>query len=112
MRKVFQSYDGSIFEDEEECAEYERKHPAFIMYDSFGETHDPDRAFLVIIKDKSGAESFISMCNEYETLYPGIDGDSTGIFVWAHDQIYDVKHYVKISDSTLKALNRYFADIK
>ena len=112
MRKVFQSYDGLVFENEEECVEYEKKHPAFIMYDSFGETHDPDRAFLVIIKDKSGAESFISMCNEYETLYPGIDGDSTGIFVWAQDQIYDVKHYVKISDSTLKALNRYFADIK
>lgn len=111
MKKVFQSYNGLIFEDEEECVEYERTHPAFIMYDSFGETHDPNRAFIVIINDKSGAESFISMCNEYEILYPGIDRASTGIFVWAHDQIYDAKLYVKISDTILKALNRYFTDI-
>ena len=112
MRKVYQSYDGLIFENEDECAEHEKKHPAFIMYNSFGETHNPSRAFLVVIKDKSGAESFISLCNEYETLYPGIDRDSTGIFVWTHDQFYDAKHYVKIPDSILKALNHYFSDIK
>lgn len=27
MRKVFQSYDGLIFEDEDECVEYERDNP-------------------------------------------------------------------------------------
>ena len=26
MRKVYQSYDGLVFEDEEECAEHERMH--------------------------------------------------------------------------------------
>lgn len=112
MRKVFQSYDGLIFEDEEECAEYERKHPTLVMYGLCGRTNDPDEAFVVVINDESGAESFISMCNEYETLYSGIDGDSTGIFVGTYDQSYGVKHYAKISDSILKALNYYFADIK
>ena len=113
MRKVFQSYDGLIFEDEEKCAEYEREaSPGFIMYDSDGETHDPNKAFLVVITDKSGAKSFISMCNKDETPYQGIDENSTGIFVWARNQIYDVAHYVKIPDVTSRAFNRYFADIK
>lgn len=112
MRKVYQSYDGLIFENEEECAEYERKNSTLAMYGLNGRTNDPNEAFVVVIKDKSGAESFISMCNEYETLYPGIDRDSTGIFVWTHDQFYGDKHYVKIPDSILKALNHYFTDIK
>ena len=58
MRKVFQSYNGLIFEDEEECVEYERAHPAFTMYDSYGETNEPNVASLVVIKDESGAESW------------------------------------------------------
>lgn len=112
MRKVFQSYDGLIFEDEKECIAYERAHPAFIMYNLFGETQDPNIASLVVIKDESGAESFISMCNEDEIPYPGIGRDSTGVFAWIHDQFYNAGHYVKISDDVLKALNYYFTDIK
>ena len=112
MRKVFQSYDGLIFENEEECAEHERTHPALIMYNSFGETQDPSIASLVVIKDESGAESFISMCNEDETPYPGVDRDSTGVFAWIRNQFYNAGHYVKISDDVLEALNHYFSDIK
>ena len=112
MRKVFQSYNGLIFVAEEECAEYERAHPAFTMYDSYGETNEPNVASLVVIKDESGAESFISMCNEDEIPYPGIDRDSTGVFAWIHNQFYNAGHYIKISDDVLKALNHYFADIK
>lgn len=111
MKKVFQSYDGLIFESEKECIEYERKHPALEMYGSDGKTENPNEAFLVIINDESGAASFISMCDA-DSDYPGIDEDSIGIFVWVHDQIYDAKHYIKISDITLKALNHYFTDIK
>ena len=111
MRKVFQSYDGLIFENEEECAEHERKHTALAMYSLNGRTNSPDKAFVVVINDKSGAESFISMCDA-DGDYRGIDGDSTGIFVWIHNQFYYDGHYIKISDSTLKALNHYFADIK
>lgn len=111
MRKVFQSYDGLIFEDEEECAEYERKNSTLAMYGLNGRTNDPNEAFVVVINDDSGAASFISMCDA-DSDYPGIDEDSTGIFAWVHDQIYDAKHYIKISGSTLKALNHYFTDIK
>ena len=113
MRKVFQSYDGLIFENEEECVEYERgASPGFKMYNSNGETHDPNKAFLVIIEDESGAKSFISMCEKDDTPYKGINENSIGIFAWVCDPIYDTAHYVKISDSILKALNHYFADIK
>lgn len=41
MKKVFQSYGGLIFEDEEECVEYERAHPALIMYDLEGKNTRP-----------------------------------------------------------------------
>lgn len=112
MKKVFQSYDGLIFEDEDECVEYERDNPAFTMYGSYGKINDPNIASLVVIKDEPGAESFISMCNKDKIPYPGINRDSTGVFAWIHDQFYSDGHYIKISDDVFKALNHYLADIE
>ena len=107
MRKVFQSYDGLIFENEEECAEYERKNPVLAMYGLYGRTNNPNEAFVVVINDESGAASFISMCDA-DSDYRGIDGNSTGIFVWVHD----TKEYIKLPFDATKALSYYFADIK
>lgn len=109
MKKVFQSYNGLIFEDEEECAEYEIKHPALAMYGLCGRTNDPDAAFVVVINDESGAASFISMCNKYPNSCRGIDENSTGVFVWVHGIN---SGYVKLSFDAIDALNYYFADIK
>lgn len=107
MRKVYQSYDGLIFENKEECAEYERNHPALVMYGLCGRTNNPNEAFVIVINDESGATSFISMCDA-DRDYRGIDGNSTGTFVWVHD----AKEYIKLSFDAAEALSYYFADIK
>ena len=110
MKKVFQSYDGLIFESEEECIEYERKHPALEMYGSDGKTENLDEAFLVIINDESGAKSFVSMCEEEETPCYGIQEDSIGVFVWSYNYLNGTANYVRLDNKAVQAMKNYFAN--
>lgn len=111
MRKVFQSYNGLTFESEEECIEYERKHSALEMYALYGKTENPVEAYLVVINNKYGAESFISMCKEEENPYRGITKDSTGVFAWAWNPDSDSPCYVRLADGVILALNSYLTNI-
>ena len=110
MRKVYQSYDELIFESEEECIEYEKKHPILEMYGLNGKTENPDEAFLVIINDESGAESFISMCEEEVTPCYGITEDSTGVFIWAHSCLNATANYVRLDNKAVKTMENYLAN--
>lgn len=110
MRKVFQSYDGLIFEDEEERDEYEKKPPALEIYGLYGKTENINDVYLVVINNKSGAESFISMCEEEDNPYRGITKDSTGVFVWAWNPDSDSPCYIRLADEAILALNKYLTD--
>lgn len=109
MRNVFQSYDGLIFENEEECVEYERKHPPLEMYGLNGRTENPDEAFVVIINDKSGAESFISMCEEENSPCYGITEVLTGVFAWGYNHLNATSSYIRLDDKAVKAMENYLA---
>ena len=105
MRTVFQADDGTIFESAKECVEYEREHSALLMYGIDGKTTDPVKAYLVILSSKEGAKRFISLCNDRESYYNGIDEDSVGAFIWNYES-----RYVKIDGYAFDALGRYFSD--
>lgn len=111
MRKVSQSCDGIIFENEEEYVEYKKKRPALEMYSLYGKTENINDAYLVVINDKSGAESFISMCEEEDNPYRGITKDSTGVFAWAWNSDSDFPCYAKLADEVILALNNYLTNI-
>ena len=105
MRTVFLSDDGTIFESAIECVEYEREHPALLMYGIDGKTTDPDKAYLVILSSKEGAKSFISLCKDRESPYDGIDEDSVGFFIWNCEP-----RYVEIGRKAFDSLGHYFHD--
>ena len=105
MRTIFRADDGTIFESAKECVEYEKKHPAFLMYGADGKTTDPDGAHLVILSNKEGAKSFISLCKDRESPYNGIDEDSIGAFIWNYEA-----RYVEIEENAFDALGHYFSD--
>lgn len=111
METVYRANDELIFEGGDECDEYERKHPAFEMYSIHGKVENPLDAYLVVIKDKPGAESFISMCEEEDSQYNGITEDSTGVFAWAFNPDSDSPCYVRLADEVILALNKYLTDI-
>lgn len=111
MRKASQSYDGLIFENEEESVEYKRKCSALEMYALYGKTENINDVYLVVINDKSGAESFISMCEEEDNPYRGITKDSTGVFAWTWNPDSDFPCYAKLADEVILALNKYLTDI-
>lgn len=105
MRTIFRADDGTIFESAKECVEYEKKHPAFLMYGANGKTTDPDSAYLVILGSKEGAKSFISLCEDRESHYNGIDEDSIGAFIWNYES-----RYIEIEGEIFDALGHYFSD--
>ena len=105
MRTVFRADDGTIFESAKECVEYEREHPALLMYGIDGKTTDPDKAYLVILSSKEGAKSFISLSKDRECPYDGIDEDSIGAFIWNYEP-----RYVEIDGYAFDALGHYFSD--
>lgn len=110
METVYQADDGTIFEDEDERDEYERKHPALEIYGLYGKTENINDVYLVAINNKSGAESFISMCEEEGNSYKGITKDSTGVFVWAWNPDSDSPCYIRLADEAILALNKYLTD--
>lgn len=105
MRTVFRADDGTIFESAKECVEYEREHPALLMYGIDGKTTDPDKAYLVILSSKEVAKSFISLCKDRESHYNGIDEDSIGVFIWSCEL-----RYIEIDGEAFDSLGHYFSD--
>ena len=110
MKNVFQSYDEPIFEGGDERDEYERKHPALEIYGLYGKTENINDVYLVAINNKSGAESFISMCEEEDNPYRGITKDSTGVFVWAWNPDSDSPCYIRLTDEVILTLNKYLTN--
>lgn len=111
MKTVYRANDELIFEDGDECDEYERKRPALEIYGLYGKTENLNDAYLVAINNKSGAESFISMCEEESNPYKGITKDSTGVFVWTWNPDSDSPRYIRLADEVILALNKYLTDI-
>ena len=111
MRYTYWTSDGTIIESAKECVAYEKKRPPLEMYALYGKTENVNDVYLVVINDKSGAESFISMCEEEDNPYRGITKDSTGAFIWAWNPDSDSPCYVRVADEVILALNKYLADI-
>lgn len=111
METVYRANDELIFEGGDECDEYERKRPALEIYGLYGKTENLNDAYLVAINNKSGAESFISMCEEESNPYKGITKDSTGVFVWTWNPDSDSPCYIRLADEVILALNKYLTDI-
>ena len=106
MRTVYESINGKIFYNKEECIEYE-KTIGFKMYDDEGLTDRTDECFIVDIKTSEAAERFIETCDTNGDLCEGIDPDASGIYVWNSSE----QKYFLLDSFEYKALKKYFNDI-
>lgn len=107
MRVVYESINGKIFYDMNECLEYE-KTLDFKMYDENGRTDDANQCFVVDIIIPEAAESFIEVCETIGTSYDGIKLNTSGVYVW---NSIDQK-YFPLNSLAEKALKEYFKDIE
>ena len=80
MKVVYESINGKIFYEMNECLEYE-KTLAFKMYDENGRTDDANQCFVVDIIIPKAAESFIEVCETIRTTYDNIKHKTYEIYI-------------------------------
>ena len=103
MKTVYQSFNGKIFYDEDECLAYE-KSLTFRMFDAEGLTDNADVCYVADIKTPEAAEAFIETCATVGVPSDGIRRDCPGVYVW---DFYDEKYFL-LDPLTYKALKQYY----
>ena len=108
METVFRAFDGKIFEDEDDCALYERKEKEKKIHNQYlGINYDESKTDLseksfhdffneiqfLIIKTKSAAEFLSTLAKEEGYVIP----NQIGVFVWDWDEdnFVDVESKIK-----------------
>lgn len=105
MKVVYESINGKIFYEMNECLEYE-KTLAFKMYDENGQTDRTDECFVVDIITPEAAEKFIDACYTIGASSEGIKLNSSGVYIW---NSIDQK-YFPLNSIAEEALKAYFKD--
>ena len=84
MRIVYIAFDGTEFDSEFACRDYERsKMNSFRMWDRKGnETNDPDNALFVLLKEEDAGKAFIGLCNDSGSPCTGICEGDVGFYYW------------------------------
>lgn len=84
MRIVYVAFDGTEFNREEECREYEESlKSTFLMWNRKGDvTEDPDHAMFVLLKSEGAGAAFIKACEAQGTYSAGIQEGDIGFFYW------------------------------
>lgn len=105
MEIIYKAFDGTHFNTEEECREYECK-AAFTMWDHCGRpTDDVTGCVVVHFPDPKGSRAFINLSKEADSTTDGIDYDDYGWFIW--DDFSGEYHFVEeeIIDALRKILS-------
>ena len=106
MEIIYKAFDGTHFNTEEECREYEYK-AAFSMWDNLGRpTEDVTYCVVVHFPDPMGSRAFINLSREVDNVTDGIDYDDHGWFIW--DDFNGEYHYVE--DGLIDALRKILAE--
>jgi hypothetical protein len=84
MRIVYVAFDGTEFNREEECREYEESlKSTFVMWDRKGDvTENPDHAMFLLLKSEGAGAAFIKACEAQGTISAGIQEGDIGFFYW------------------------------
>lgn len=105
MEIIYKAFDGTHFNTEEECREYESK-AKFEMWDHLGRpTNDVVNCVVVHFPDPTGTHAFINLAREVDATTNGIDYEDYGWFIW--DNFNLEYHYVEegIIDALRKILS-------
>lgn len=76
MKQVWMAHDGTVFESETECREYEQKSFGVLMFSEGEETADPEEADVVLVKNE---ETYWNHVHDNDD-FPGVNGP--GWYVW------------------------------
>ena len=104
MEIIYKAFDGTYFNTEEECRNYESK-AAFSMWDIHGRpTDDVANCVVVHFPDPMSSRAFINLSRETDSVTDGIDHDDWGWFIW--DDFNCEYHYIEneIIDALRKIL--------
>lgn len=84
MRIVYVAFDGTEFNREEDCREYEESlKSTFVMWDRKGiVTENPDHAMFLLLKSEGAGAAFIKACEAQGTYSTGIQEGDIGFFYW------------------------------
>ena len=84
MRIVYVAFDGTEFDEEEACREYEENlKSTFIMWTREGlMVTNPDYAMFVLLKTEGAGAAFIKICEAQGTDFTGIQEGDIGFFYW------------------------------
>lgn len=77
MRHAWIANDGTVFESETECREYEREKVGVFMFNGEEEITDPEEADIVLVKNE---ETYWN-CIHNNSDFPGVNGP--GWYVWS-----------------------------
>lgn len=106
---AYKAFDGTIFENREEAAEYEASLSYYRMWNRNGqETLDPNAATFIYLFTEYDAAVFIEDCIGIGTSYEGIESEDTGLFIW--DEGYERYMYIG-HKSDLEGLSKVLIDI-
>jgi hypothetical protein len=95
MRIVYVAFDGTEFNREEECREYEETlKSTFVMWNREAlVTTNPDFAVFVLLKSEGAGAAFIKACEAQGTYSAGIQEGDIGFFYW--DEWNDEYRYLE-----------------
>lgn len=91
------AFDGSQFNSEQDCLEYERERtPEYALFGSDGRVGNLKEADLVIINSEYGAEQLKTIGNLEGCVYPGYpDVGVPGTWFWSNE----LNDFVRLNDS-------------
>ena len=84
MRIVYIAFDGTEFNREEDCREYEETlKSTFVMWNRKGDvTDNPGHAMFLLLKTEGAGAAFIKACEANGTYSAGVQGGDIGFFYW------------------------------
>jgi hypothetical protein len=84
MRIVYVAFDGTEFNREEECREYEETlKSTFVMWNREAlVTENTDHAIFLLLKTEGAGAAFIKACEAQGTYSTGIQEGDIGFFYW------------------------------
>ena len=84
MKVIYRAYDGTIFEDAMECADYE-KQGNYKMWDGAGHiAKDPSVAYVIYLDNNHSADKFMADCEAADD-HEGLESGDIGWYYWDLD---------------------------
>lgn len=105
MKTVYRAADGTKFNSEVECCQYETRNLAFHLWDKDGRTHEIEHALVVNIWSENGVGKFRELSANEGNTSDGIE--EPGMYIWDYVHF----EYLPLEDELQSALQHIFTDL-